>query len=172
VKMLPGWSRSSSKERYTVRRDRIVLAAAMAIFVGSFFGTAVVCRSTFISGTEVPGFSCAEITILMPWSDDGAKLLHEYLLGYIATLLSGWINLVFLVTVVLLFRDRAHRLANVLRTALLLMLPACWIVFFYQNLRPGYAYFLWTAAMLLALFSSSFSNLLVRTAPARSVDLA
>ena len=152
-----------------MRRSRVVLLVAMILFVGSFFGTAVICRSAFISGTEVPGFSCAEITLLTPWSEDGAKLLHEYPLGYVAMLLSGWINLIFLITVVLLFRDRARRLANVLRIALLLMLPACWIVFFYQNLRPGYAYFLWMAAMLLALFSSSFSNLLVRAAPARLV---
>lgn len=144
----------------------------MALFVGSFFGTAVVCRSAFISGTEVSGFACAEMAILIPWSDDGMKLLREYPLGFIATVLSGWINLIFLITVVLLFRNRAVRLANVLRTALLFMFPACWIVFSYQNLRPGYAYFLWVAAMLLAVFSSSFSILLVRAAPARSVDLA
>jgi hypothetical protein len=36
---------------------------------------------------------------LMPWSDDGMKLLHEYPLGFIATVLSGWINLIFLITV-------------------------------------------------------------------------
>ena len=144
----------------------------MALFAGSFFGTAVVCRSAFISGTEVPGFACAEMAILMPWGDDGMKLLHEHPLGYVAALLSGWINLIFLITVVLLFRDRARRLANVLRTALLSMFPACWIVFSYQNLRPGYAYFLWVAAMLLALFSNSFSILLVRATPTRSVDLA
>ena len=152
-----------------MRRDRIVLAAAMAVFVASFFGTAVVCTSSLISGTEVPGFSCAEITILTPWSDDGMKLLHEYPLGYIATLLSGWINLIFVIAVVLLFRNRARRLTNVLRTALLLMLPACWIVFSYQNLRPSYAYFLWTAAMLLALFSNSFSSRKVEAVAPRPV---
>jgi hypothetical protein len=155
-----------------VRRSRIVMAVAMALFVGSFFGTAVVCRSAFISSTAVPGFLCAETAAFMPWSDDGMKLLHEYPLGFIATVLSGWINLIFLITVVLLFRDRARKLANVLRTALLFMLPACWIVFSYENLRPGYAYFLWVAAMLLAVFSSSISIFLVRAAPARSVDLA
>ncbi|MCU1221455.1 MAG: hypothetical protein JWN42_2652 [Candidatus Angelobacter sp.] len=95
---------------------------------------------------------------MLPWSDDGIKLLHEHPLGYIATLLSGWINLIFLVTVALLFRDRARSLVNGFRIALLFMFPACWIVFSYQNLRPRYGYFLWTAAMLLALFSSSFSN--------------
>lgn len=144
----------------------------MALFAGSFLGTAVVCRSAFISGTEVSGYSCAEMAILMPWSDDGGKLLHERPLGYVATLLSGWINLIFVAAVILLLNGRHRRLANVIRSALLLMLPACWIVFFYQSMRPDYAYFLWTAAILLALFSRSFSNLLVRTAPARSVDLA
>jgi hypothetical protein len=146
--------------------------AALAIFVGSFFGTAVVCRSALISGIEVPGFFCAEITIIMPWSDDGIKLLHEHPLGFVATTLTGWINLFFVAGVILLLRGRHGRVTNVLRTALLFMLPACWIVFFYENLRPGYAYFLWIAAMLLALFSSSVANLLVRAAPARSVDLA
>jgi hypothetical protein len=155
-----------------VRRSRIVLAVAMALFVGSFFGTAVVCRSAFISGTEVPGFLCAETAAFMPWSDDGMKLLHEYPLGFIATVLSGWINLIFLITVVLLFRDRARKLIDVFRIILLFMFPACWIVFSYQNLRLGYAYFLWTAAMLLALFSTSFLNLVAKAAPARSADLA
>ena len=159
------------KEIHTLGRNQIILAA-LAIFVGSFFGTAVVCRSALISGIEVPGFFCAEITIIMPWSDDGGKLLHEHPLGYVATLLSGWINLIFVAAVILLLNGRHRRLAHVLRIALLLIFPACWIVFFYQNMRPGYAYFLWTAAMLLALFSSSFSNLLVRAALARSVDLA
>lgn len=139
-----------------MKRNQVGLVVAMAIFVGSFFGNAAVSMSNFISGAAVPGYFCAEITFLMPWSDDGMKLLHEHPLGYIAMLLSGWINLIFLITVILLFRHRAHRLVNAFRIALLLMFPACWIVFFSQNLRPRYGYFLWTAGMLLALFSSSF----------------
>lgn len=36
----------------------------------------------------------------------------------------------------------------------MLMFAACWIVFYKEHLRPVTGYFLWTASMVLALFSA------------------
>lgn len=141
-----------------MKRSRIVLVVATLIFVASFFATAVSITSNLLAGSGIPGYLCAETAIIFPWSDDGIKLLHEHHLQYIAMLLSGWINLIFLIAVVLLFRKRARRLVNAFRIVLLLMLPACWIIFSSESLRPRYGYFLWIAAMMMALFSNSFEN--------------
>jgi len=45
-----------------------------------------------------------------------------------------------------------------LRIALLLMLPACWITFSEVHLHPRLGYFLWTAAIVLGVFSDLFSR--------------
>jgi 4-amino-4-deoxy-L-arabinose transferase-like glycosyltransferase len=105
-----------------------------------------------------PGYWCAYVTLFLPWSRDGLNSLHEWPLLYFAILLSGWITPMFLLTLGFLLKKSTHNTGQTLRIVLLLMLPACWIVFSQEHLRPRYGYYLWTAAMLLALFASSLSN--------------
>jgi hypothetical protein len=131
----------------------------MVFFVVSFFGTAVINRSNTLTGMAFPGYFCAEMALLSPWDTDGLKLLQDqHVLRYIALLLSGLINPVFLATVWLLQKERTGKLGSILRVVLLCMLPSCWLVFSYQGMRPFVGYYLWTTSMLVALFSNSFSK--------------
>jgi len=104
------------------------------------------------SDRGIPGYLCAYMTIVLPWTSDGMRMLHHEPADYFAILLSGWINPVFLVTFVLLLINPRNRLAGILRILLIFMFAACWIVFYYEHLHPRLGYFLWTAAMLLVLF--------------------
>jgi len=67
---------------------------------------------------------------------------------------SGWINIVFLVFIAIALSGRANVAAKALRTAILLMIPFCWIVFHYEHLLPREGHFLWITGMVLALFSN------------------
>jgi hypothetical protein len=155
-------------EAITVKTSRIVLVVAMVLFVASFFVTAV-------GGGIAPsilGYECASMTLFAPWGPDGLRSLREEPLLYIALLLSGWINPVFLITMVLLRKKSTTNAGGKLRIVLLLMLPVCWIVFSKEHARPGFGYFFWTAAMVLALYSTSFSGSLRDTkTPLRAASL-
>jgi len=105
------------------------------------------------SDRGIPGYLCAYMTIVLPWTSDGMRMLRHEPVDYFAILLSGWINPVFLITFVLLLINPRNRLAGVLRIVLIFMFAACWIVFYYEHLHPRLGYFLWTGAMLLVLFA-------------------
>jgi hypothetical protein len=79
-------------------------------------------------------------------------------LDFVATLITGWINPAFLVTVALASFSRHRRLIAVLRIVVLLMVPFSWIEFHYQSVYPREGYFLWTVGMLLVLFSRELSR--------------
>ena len=105
------------------------------------------------SDRGIPGYLCAYMTIVLPWTSDGMRMLRHEPVDYFAILLSGWINPVFLITFVLLLINPRNRLAGVLRIVLIFMFAASWIVFYYEHLHPRLGYFLWTGAMLLTLFA-------------------
>lgn len=140
-----------------MRRNHIVLAAAMAIFVGSFFVTAIRVGGGRIS-PSIHGYDCAYMTLFAPWTHNSLTSFHEEPLTYFGILLSGWITPVFLITIGLLLKKSTHHAGQILRVVLLLMLPACWIVFYQEHAQPGFGYFLWTGAMMLAVFSDSFER--------------
>lgn len=105
------------------------------------------------SDKGIPGFLCAYMTIVLPWTSDGLRMLRHEPVDYFAILLSGWINPVFLIAFVLLLINPGNRVAGILRIVLIFMFAACWIVFYYEHLHPRAGYFIWTAAMLLVLFA-------------------
>jgi hypothetical protein len=79
---------------------------------------------------------------------------------YVALVISGWINPVFLIVVALMLRERYQRAVAILRITLLLMIPFCWVVFYDYGIYPREGYFLWLFGMLLALFSSVVMKLI------------
>jgi hypothetical protein len=105
------------------------------------------------SDKGIPGYLCAYVTLVLPWTSDGMRMLTHEPVDYLAYLLSGWINPVFLIAFVLLLINPRNRVAGILRIVLIFMFGACWIVFHYEHLRPRAGYFIWIAAMLLALFA-------------------
>jgi hypothetical protein len=137
-----------------VKTYRIVIFIGIGLYAASFFLTAV--RGS--GGLALAGYNCAWVTLLTPWGSDGLSMLRENPFDFFATLLSGWINLVFLVTAGALLIRPNSVFVRVLRVALLLMFPACWLVFYKEHLHPGEGYFLWIAGMLLVLFANKLAK--------------
>ena len=77
---------------------------------------------------------------------------------YIAVLISGWINIAFLVSLTIRWRSGNGRAFRILRVITLVMVPFCWIVFYDESLFPREGHFLWIVAMALALFPDSLSS--------------
>ena len=136
-----------------MKMARLIAVIGFLVFAGSFFLTGVKEAVAAPSDRGIPGYLCAYMTIVLPWTSDGMRMLHHEPVDYFAILFSGWINPVFLITFVLLLINPRNRLAGILRIVLIFMFIACWIVFYYEHLHPRLGYFLWTAAMLLVLFA-------------------
>ena len=105
--------------------------------------------------SPIPGWGCAfYVTIMQPWTRDNVALLHTEPLTYIPTVMTGWINPLFLVTTILSLFRRASALVSVLSIIILLLVPLCWVVFHFENVRPRAGHFLWILGMLLVLLSA------------------
>lgn len=104
----------------------------------------------------IPGFLCAYTTLALPWTADGIRMLRQEPVEFFAILFSGWINPLFIITFIILLINPNSRLGGILRIVLIFMFAACWIVFYNEHLHPRAGYFLWTAAMLVALFAGKF----------------
>lgn len=131
----------------------ILVAAGLALYVGAFFLTgAQDVRDAFLD-RGYPGWFCAVITLINVWGHDGLSLLRESPIQYFSLLFSGWINPLFLITLLTQFVWPKGRPALALRFILLLMFPACWIGFYKMSLYPREGYFTWIAGMLLVVFT-------------------
>ena len=100
----------------------------------------------------VPGYYCAYGAFLTPFAMD-SRMFERKTMVSIAFLISGWINIAFLVSLVIRWRSGNGRAFRILRIATLLMIPFCWIVFYNEHLYPREGHVLWIVAMVLALFS-------------------
>jgi hypothetical protein len=125
-------------------------------YVASFFLIAVRDSSNPASGFT--GYWCALTTLTAPWGSDGLKEMRQDPVDFFSVLFSGWINPLFLITLLVRWRRPHGRLGWILGILLLLMFPACWVVFAKAHLRPSVGYFVWTASMVVALFSTAFAR--------------
>ncbi|HEY6306416.1 MAG TPA: hypothetical protein VI488_08190 [Candidatus Angelobacter sp.] len=136
----------------------ILILLGIILFAVSFRLIAVREAGASPSDSGIRGYTCAYTTLLAPWGGDGLRMLREGPVEYLAILLSGWINPVFLITLVVVLVRPNGRLAGILRVVLVIMFLACWVVFYKEHLHPREGYFLWTGAMLLVLFSNQLSK--------------
>ena len=148
----------------------ILIFLGLVLFAFSFRLIAVREAGAGPSDPGIRGYTCAYVALLSPWGSDGLRMLREGPLDYFAILLSGSINPVFLIAVVVLLVRPKGSLAGMLRVMLLIMFLACWIVFYKEHLHPREGYLLWTAAMLLVLFSNKLVKPAAPTAPRKTVD--
>jgi hypothetical protein len=134
-------------------RKQIILFIALGGFIVSFLLTAV-----RVSGFDIPGYICALSAlsaVLAPWDKESMQSVATKPMEYVGIIGSGLINPLFLAALTLLQRKKTERLGKKLRAIVLLMLPFCWLYFWGDKMYPSVGYFLWTAAMIVALFSSS-----------------
>ncbi len=76
-----------------------------------------------------------------------------------AVLVSGWTNLVFLAAVILVLTKRYRSVVSVstLRVVLILMIPCCWIAFYYDQSLPREGHITWILGMMVTLFSNEIA---------------
>ena len=139
----------------SMERSEKVVLFALLIFTLSFFLPAI--WIPHVTPHTETGYWCAYVTLVFPWGSDGLKELSSAPVEYFAVLLSGWINPLFLISMLLSRREKTRKLSRMLRTVVLCLLPACWVVFMVEHVYPFVAYFIWTAAMITTFFSGSFS---------------
>jgi hypothetical protein len=140
-----------------VKPGRILVLLALVAYVGSFFLTAAKDASAPQSA-GFTGYWCALTTLTAPWGSDGLKEMRREPVEFFSILLAGWINPVFLITLFVRWRWPNGRLAWILGLIFVIMLPSCWIVFMKAHLRPSVGYFVWTIAMLTAVFARALSR--------------
>ena len=142
--------------RRATRRGMLV-AAGLSMYVASFFLLTVGDFRRLLS--PPPGYCCAELALIYPFSEEGRSLFREKPIEYLALLGSGLINPVFLTTFFLhLFRVRL-RAHVVLRKPTVLIIPLSWIVFRYDRFYPREGYVRGVVDMLLRLFAVSDAKL-------------
>ena len=115
------------------------------------------------AGASVPGYQCACAALINPLVMD-SHFFEWKTVVYVALLISGWINIAFLVSLVLRWRTGNGLAFRILRTTTLLMIPSCWILFYDGHMYPREGYVLWVAAMVVALFSQDSSSSRLATA--------
>lgn len=137
----------------TVVLNRALFGFGLLLYILSFF--------LFATGDpkgvfgRLPGYECAylapeSVMTNTPFSHGDAYVPP---LPYLAILVAGLINPVFLVYVTLAFLGRKPRAMKVLRYVLVAMIPFCWLAFPFFELYPREGHFVWIAGMLLVLFS-------------------
>jgi hypothetical protein len=132
----------------------LIILAGLALYLTSFFLVAV---SAVSASGGIHGYHCAWLTLIIPWGRDGMNVLHEQPVQYFSILLSGWINPIFLIIIVLQLL-RKKRFANIFTVVLILLFPFCWIIFYQEHMHPVTGYFLWILGMLLVVLSGRFGG--------------
>jgi hypothetical protein len=108
------------------------------------------------------GADCAFDWFFFPWIyvhwHSMASFLTDAPIENVSIAISGWINPVFFLAVILQVIGKTPRLSKVLRYVSALMLPFSWVLFLDPHVYPREGYFLWIGAMLLVLFSTELEN--------------
>jgi hypothetical protein len=146
-----------------------VMVKERPVFPLAIFAYALSCGLTAASNKTltVPGYYCAAGAFVAPFAMD-SRFVELKTMADIAVLISGWINIAFLVSLTIRWRSGNGRAFRILRVITLLMVPFCWIVFYDENLFPREGHVLWIVAMVFALFSDSLSS--SREVPAASTS--
>jgi hypothetical protein len=139
----------------------IALLAGIGMFAASFMLPAVKQASSAPGSQGIPGYECAFIALVVVL-EQGGQLVRDNPVQFFAVLFSGWINPVFLVSLLLILIKPRWRFAIWLRYVVTAMFVCCWIVFYQIHLDPRQGYFLWMFGILLALYSSLLSAPVIR----------
>jgi hypothetical protein len=118
------------------------------------------------------GIFCAVETFLYPLLVarftlvDHSANLHPPV-TFLFLIVSGWINPIFFIAVILDLTELRPQLLRVLRVLLLIMVACSWVTaFYYFRAFPREGHLLWVTGMLLVLFPNQFTprndNRLVR----------
>jgi hypothetical protein len=128
----------------------------LSIYVVSFFLVAIGHSDGL--GRPVPGYDCAFFALALPLTatplSHGGPFENRFF-EYLAVLITGMVNPLVVVYLILVFRERNLRLVKALRIIVPLMIPFSWVVFHYEQYYPREGHVLWIAGILLILFSTA-----------------
>jgi hypothetical protein len=128
-------------------RERKIFWTGLSIYAASFF------LVSFLHEGDSYGFYVAFVSLVGPWiAPVGYGGFHSWI-EWAAVLVCGWINLVFLVEVVRVLTRRHRSGVSALRVMVILMIPFCWIAFYYDQLLPREGHIAWILGMMVTLFS-------------------
>ena len=133
------------------------LLAGICMFAVSFILPAVTQASSAPGSPGIPGYKCAFLSLVVAM-ESGGTFIRQAPLQYFSVLISGWINPVFLVSLLLILIKPRWRFAILLRYVVTGMFVFCWIAFYQVHLYPRQGYFLWMFGILLALYSNVLSD--------------
>lgn len=133
-------------------RVKKMILIGIGLYAVSFILPAIGGAAVTAPSGWAPGYHCAWLALVMPFGALRSNFRYEHL-EYFSMLISGWINPVFIIALAVGIQRRLARLFIALRTALLLMIPFCWIVYYKEASYPREGHFVWILGMLLALFS-------------------
>ena len=139
-----------------VNRKVALFRVGLLIYAISFALVATV--GPWTNHPNTPGYGAAFIALVAPLIANpfSTLYLHDETRSYVALLISGWINPLFLITLILAHL-RHERAVAILKFIVLLMIPFCWVVFYEIGAYPREGHFLWLFGMVLALFSIDMS---------------
>jgi hypothetical protein len=139
-----------------MRRQPILVWIGLGFYAVSFFLYAV--EGIPLSSGPARGYACAISSLF-----DGATSFVSDLRGEatfvgmreaVALFCSGMINVFFLAFAGLRLYGRARKVyGEVLRVLVVVLFPACWIVFQSEGIRPLWGYYIWMAGMVTVLFA-------------------
>ena len=120
-----------------MKRGRIVLLVAMAIYVASFFVSAVGRVYGGRVSPSIVGYECAVRGAAFPMDGRRIEVVSRepfafYRLGFQRLDQPGFSG-----SDGFSAEEKDPSATTMLRTALLLMMPACWIVFYQEHATPG-----------------------------------
>jgi hypothetical protein len=140
------------RRRYGILFLWVGLVAYAASFFLSFAGG----RGVYTPKPPT-GADCAIEWFFFPWVyihwHDVDSFWKDAPIQNASVAISGLINPVFFLSVLVLLARKTPQLTRILRYLILLMLPFCWVVFLSKELYPREGYFLWIGGMVLVLFS-------------------
>jgi hypothetical protein len=124
------------------------------LFAVSFMLPAIreVAKPGATAGT-LSGYDCAVLSLMQPWGKEGLALLRSDPVNYVSALLSGWINPVFIIAVLVLLIRPSAGINSVFRVVLPLMFIFCWVVFYKIHYSAYTGYWVWMGGILMAIFS-------------------
>lgn len=139
----------------TTRFARIVFWVGFSLYVAGLFLPAVGGQGVYAPkppsslGWAVDSFYFPFVYI--HWHGFQSFLVNSGF-DHISVAISGWINPIFLVTVLLLLMGKASRITSLLRYVVLFLIPFGWIAFMDEHVHPREGYFLWLVGVFLVLY--------------------
>ena len=147
-------------------RGRWVRVAGLAVYILAFFLPAVRDRAPAgapdISGNAYKGWFCAVVTLTNSFSRDVWTSN-----GFLA-ILSGWINPLILVYLILLLRQRLVWPRRIVASAVVAFMFDTWVYFAVANMVPLIGHELWIVGALMILAG----EIVRKKAPRAEIDAA